>query len=101
MADSPLDYRGIGKQGYQPWGDAFWGAVAVLLFAGTLVLFLAGLAFRGFAAQALIAQVGTALVGVFIAVVGTDFDREKTLANLALLLNALSLGCGCCTGLMP
>jgi hypothetical protein len=101
MADGPLEYRRRGSGGYQPRGDAFWGAVSMLLFAGTLVLCVAGMALARFQDRLLAAQVGTGFVGVFIAIVGTDFDRRKAPAKLGLLLNALAIGCGCFALVQP
>ena len=100
MDERPLQYRGAERRRYQPWGDAFWGGVSVLLFAGALVLCAAGMMFGPAQSRLLVAQVGTGFVGVFIAVVGTDFDREKALAHLGLLLHGLAICCGCLVGFL-
>ena len=100
MPGEPLNYRGPTGPGGNPRGDVSWGAMAMWLFAGSLVLAVAGALFGRVQAQLLVAQVGTGFVGVLIAVMGTDFDRKKTPANVALLLNALAMGCGCCVGVV-
>jgi hypothetical protein len=100
MPNGPLPYGNAAKAGYQPWGDAFWGAVSMLLFAGALVLCVVGLLFGEVQSRLIVAQVGTGFVGVFVAVVGTDFDRQKALAGLGLLLNVLAICCGCLVGFL-
>lgn len=98
MPGDPLNYHGPAGPSGEPQGDAFWGAVAMLLFAGALVLAVTGMLFGNVQSKLLVAQVGTGFVGVLIATMGTDFDRKKALATLALVLNALAMGCGCCVG---